>query len=128
VGLERGPLSLVSTTEELLGRKSSGSGLETGDYGRKDHLSANVGTIFSDKRQSHGRHSSFADSGHRDCLCCVSDGRFGVQFLAGPTLSASVDNTALSVGVKQPRREADCSPTIIIGAMPSLPQSSLWRA
>jgi hypothetical protein len=29
VGLERGPLSLVSTTEELLGRKISGSGLET---------------------------------------------------------------------------------------------------
>jgi hypothetical protein len=28
VGLERGPLSLVSTTEELLGRKSSDSGLE----------------------------------------------------------------------------------------------------
>jgi hypothetical protein len=29
VGLERGPRSLVSITEELLGRKSSGSGLET---------------------------------------------------------------------------------------------------
>jgi hypothetical protein len=29
VGLERGPISLVSTTEELLGRKGSGSGLET---------------------------------------------------------------------------------------------------
>jgi hypothetical protein len=29
MGLERGPLSLVSTTEELLGRKSSGSGLES---------------------------------------------------------------------------------------------------
>jgi hypothetical protein len=28
VGLERGPLSLVSTTEELLGRNSSSSGLE----------------------------------------------------------------------------------------------------
>jgi hypothetical protein len=28
VGLERGPLSLVSTIEELLGRNSSGSGLE----------------------------------------------------------------------------------------------------
>jgi hypothetical protein len=27
MGLERGPLSLVSTTEELLERKSSGSGL-----------------------------------------------------------------------------------------------------
>jgi hypothetical protein len=30
VGLERGPLNLVSTTEELLGRLSSGSGLESG--------------------------------------------------------------------------------------------------
>jgi hypothetical protein len=28
VGLERGPFSLVSETEELLERKSSGSGLE----------------------------------------------------------------------------------------------------
>jgi hypothetical protein len=28
VDLYRGPLSLVSTTEELLGRKSSGSGLD----------------------------------------------------------------------------------------------------
>jgi hypothetical protein len=36
VGLERGPLSLVSTTEELLGRNSSGSGLETRGYGRRD--------------------------------------------------------------------------------------------
>jgi hypothetical protein len=36
VGLERGPLSLVSTTEELLGRKSSGFGLESREYGRRD--------------------------------------------------------------------------------------------
>jgi hypothetical protein len=36
VGLERGPLSLVSTTEELLGRKISGSGLESQEYGRRD--------------------------------------------------------------------------------------------
>jgi hypothetical protein len=36
VGLERGPLSLVSTTEKLLGRKNSGSGLENRDYGRRD--------------------------------------------------------------------------------------------
>jgi hypothetical protein len=36
VGLERGPLSHVSTTEELLGRKSSGSGLENREYGRRD--------------------------------------------------------------------------------------------
>jgi hypothetical protein len=38
VGLERGPLSLVSTTEELLRRNSSGSGLEIREYGRKDQL------------------------------------------------------------------------------------------
>jgi hypothetical protein len=36
VDLERGSLSHVSTTEELLGRKSSGSGLENRDYGRRD--------------------------------------------------------------------------------------------
>jgi hypothetical protein len=35
VGLERGPLSLVSTIEELLKRKINDSGLETGDYGRR---------------------------------------------------------------------------------------------
>jgi hypothetical protein len=38
VGLERGPLSLLSTTEELLRRNSSGSGLENRDYGREDPL------------------------------------------------------------------------------------------
>jgi hypothetical protein len=36
VGLERGPLSLVSTAEELLERKSSGSGLEKREYGSRD--------------------------------------------------------------------------------------------
>jgi hypothetical protein len=36
VGLGRGPLSLVNTIEEVLGRKSSGSGLENLDYGRRD--------------------------------------------------------------------------------------------
>jgi hypothetical protein len=33
VGLERGPLSLVGAIEELLERKSSGSGLENRYYG-----------------------------------------------------------------------------------------------
>jgi hypothetical protein len=35
MGLERSPLSLVSTIKELLGRKSSSSGLENRDYGCK---------------------------------------------------------------------------------------------
>jgi hypothetical protein len=36
MGLERGPLSLVSTIEELVERTSSGSGLENREYGRRD--------------------------------------------------------------------------------------------
>jgi hypothetical protein len=36
VGSERGPLSFVNTIEELLERKSSGSGLEIREYGRRD--------------------------------------------------------------------------------------------
>jgi hypothetical protein len=36
VGLERGPLSLVSKIEELLERKSSGFGLESREYCRRD--------------------------------------------------------------------------------------------
>jgi hypothetical protein len=38
VDLEQGPFNLVSTTEELLGRNSSGSGLETREYSRGDSL------------------------------------------------------------------------------------------
>jgi hypothetical protein len=50
VGLERGPLSLVSTTEELLGRKSSGSGTVNREYSHRD--------------SSLGQYSSLADYGH----------------------------------------------------------------
>jgi hypothetical protein len=37
--LERVPLGLVSTIEELLGRNSSDSSLENREYGRGDPLS-----------------------------------------------------------------------------------------
>jgi hypothetical protein len=36
MGMEQGPLSLVSTAEELLEREGSGSGLENLKYGRRD--------------------------------------------------------------------------------------------
>jgi hypothetical protein len=36
VGLDRGPLSFMSTIEELLERKSSDSGLESREYDRRD--------------------------------------------------------------------------------------------
>jgi hypothetical protein len=46
VGLQRGPLSLVSTTEQLLGRKISGYGLEIRDYSRGDPLRWPRGTLY----------------------------------------------------------------------------------
>jgi hypothetical protein len=44
VALERGPLSLV-----LLGRKSSGSGLENREYGRRDPLRLPRDTLYPQK-------------------------------------------------------------------------------
>jgi hypothetical protein len=49
VGLERGPLSLVSTTEEQLRRKSSGSCLENREYGRRDPSRWPRGTLYAQK-------------------------------------------------------------------------------
>jgi hypothetical protein len=49
VCLERGPLSLVSTIEELLGRKNSGSGLEIREYGRRDPSRWPYGTLYPQK-------------------------------------------------------------------------------
>jgi hypothetical protein len=47
MGLEQGPLNLVSTTEERLGRKSSGSGLENRENGRTDPSRCPRGTPVS---------------------------------------------------------------------------------
>jgi hypothetical protein len=70
-GLEQGPLSLVSTTEELLDRKSSGSCLENREYDlgirHADHVAPSihkVGNHFADKQRSLGQYSSLVDSDH----------------------------------------------------------------
>jgi hypothetical protein len=72
VGLKRDPLSLVSTIEELLGRKHSSCGLYNRDYGRRRSVAlitphsvfTKVSTNFGDKRLSFGQYISLADSGH----------------------------------------------------------------
>jgi hypothetical protein len=69
VGPERGTLIPVSTAENLLERKSSGSGQEKPRlrlYGSVTlttwhPLSAKVGTNLADKRRSLGQYSSLAD-------------------------------------------------------------------
>jgi hypothetical protein len=78
--LERGPLSLVSTTGEILGKKSSCSGLKIREYGRRDPLrwprdtlSATVGTNFADKRLSLGRYSSLADKDHAVIIIIIME-------------------------------------------------------
>jgi hypothetical protein len=69
----------VSTIEELLERKSSGSGIENREYSRRishvDHVAPsarNVGTNFTNKRRLLGRYSFLADSGHG--VLMASDG------------------------------------------------------
>jgi hypothetical protein len=46
MGLELGSLSLVSTIEELLGTKSSGSAIENQKYGRGDQLRLPRDTVY----------------------------------------------------------------------------------
>jgi hypothetical protein len=67
--LERGPLSFVSTIEELLGSSSRDSSLENPiiwlwglvALTTRHLLFAKVGTNFADKRRSLGPYSSLAD-------------------------------------------------------------------
>jgi hypothetical protein len=49
VGLERAPLSLVSTNEELLEKKNNGSGLESLEYGGRDPSHCPRGAIYQQK-------------------------------------------------------------------------------
>jgi hypothetical protein len=49
VGLERGPLSLVSTIEALLEKKSSFFVLENREYGRRDPSRRPRGTLYPPK-------------------------------------------------------------------------------
>jgi hypothetical protein len=83
VGLERGSLSLVSTTEELLERKSGGPGLENQEYGRRDPSRWRKGTLYPQKLALTSPQASLMDSGH------------GVLFLVLPLSSQSVSQLVI---------------------------------
>jgi hypothetical protein len=68
VGLERGPLSLVSTTEQLLERKSSGSGLEIREYDRRDPSRWPRGTLYPQKVALFRRQAAVAQATEYFCL------------------------------------------------------------
>jgi hypothetical protein len=83
VGLELGPLSLVSTIEQLFERENSDSSLENQDCRCRGSatlttwhpISAKVGTNVSDKRQSLGRYSWLAGYSHRVVIIKISKTR-----------------------------------------------------
>jgi hypothetical protein len=88
-GSGTGSTQPLSTTVELLGRKCSGSGLGSREYGRRDPqrwprdnpLSAKVDISFADKRQSLGQCSKLADSGHRVCCLFLGSNAGSVELL-----------------------------------------------
>jgi hypothetical protein len=78
VGLERGPLSLVSTTEELLDRKVAApvQKIENTEVGIRhaEHVAPFIRKSWQSLRRqwrSIGRGSSLADSDHGVCFCCI---------------------------------------------------------
>jgi hypothetical protein len=76
VGLERGPLSLVSINEELLGKKLWAPAYKTEINGGGDPLrlpsdtaqSAKVGTPFADEGHPSFGTVSFRAKGNGDCI------------------------------------------------------------
>jgi hypothetical protein len=73
VGLERGPLRFVNTTEELFGRKSSGSGLEIREYGRRDPSLCPCGTIYPQKLAPNSQTSGGRSVGIVSCRTQVTE-------------------------------------------------------
>jgi hypothetical protein len=124
VGLERGPLSLVSIIEELLGRNSSGSGLENREYGRGDPLRWPRDTLYPQKlvltSPTCGDRSVGIVTSYR-----LDDRGVGVGVLVGwrifssprrpdrlwgPPNLLSKGTGSYAPGVKRPKRESDHSP------------------
>jgi hypothetical protein len=115
VGLERGPLSLVSKIEKLLERKSSGSGLEIREYGRMDPSRWPRGILRPIKLEltsptSGGRSVAIVRS-----LIQATEFSFCTVFMRTETCKlATIDLDLISIRNRSPTRwvrraSADCS-------------------
>jgi hypothetical protein len=71
VGLERGTLSLVSTIEELLGRKISVSGVKNREYGRRDPLCWPCNTLYPQTLGQTSRQAAVARGLRPQSLFCL---------------------------------------------------------
>jgi hypothetical protein len=89
VGLERGLLSLVGTTEELLGRKRSGYGLEIQDYCRRDTRSPLYKQTLALISPTSGGHSVGIVSSRTEATKFVFHLHHEVQNALGCTLTLS---------------------------------------
>jgi hypothetical protein len=90
VDLERGPLSLVSTIENLLGRKSSGSCLESREYGRSHPSRRPRSNLYPQKLEL----TSPANGGRSVCIvrAWTKATKFGFSLVCLHSLSRVTDN------------------------------------
>jgi hypothetical protein len=88
VGLEQGPLSLVSTIEELLERKSSGSGLESQEYSRRDPSRWPRSALYPQRLAL----TSLTSGGHSVGISSLADSGHGVSYIS-PLMSETKFHT-----------------------------------
>jgi hypothetical protein len=86
VGLERGPLSLVTIIEELLQRNSSGSGVEIREYGRRDPSRSSVCHV---KMEATCSSETPVDIKETTCRY-IPDDRIGLKEVTAAELSRSL--------------------------------------
>jgi hypothetical protein len=101
VGLDRGPLSLVSTIAELLGKNSSDSGLENREYGRVDPLRWARDTQYPQKLALTSPTSDGRSVGIVRMRTKVTEIFFCFMIILKPSISTTTDETVEPVTVEE---------------------------
>jgi hypothetical protein len=112
VGLERSPLSLVSTIEKLLVRESSGSGLEKREYNHRDPSHWPCGNLYLQKL-----------SGGRLVVIVRSRTQTIVLLVVHNSPPSDIMSHMNEVYILHP---VSLIPILIHVNLPSIPRSSKW--